>query len=75
MLVESNLVEGKQNLVFGEADKLEWGKSTTNGQQNELKHVGKQRQPQNQWPHRAFQHIKKATTRELWKEPNIGADQ
>jgi len=28
-MVESNLVEGKQKLVFGEADKLEWGKSIT----------------------------------------------
>ena len=29
MMIESNLVEGKQKLVFGEADKLEWGKSIT----------------------------------------------
>jgi len=29
MMLESNLVEGKQKLIFGEADKLEWGKSIT----------------------------------------------
>tara|TARA_B100000674_G_C37891876_1_gene939403 strand:- start:371 stop:1459 length:1089 start_codon:yes stop_codon:yes gene_type:complete len=29
MMIESNLVEDKQKLVFGEADKLEWGKSIT----------------------------------------------
>lgn len=29
MMIESNLVEGKQKLVFGEAEKLEWGKSIT----------------------------------------------
>ena len=28
-MVESNMIEGKQTLVFGEADKLEWGKSIT----------------------------------------------
>jgi len=28
-MVESNLMEGKQILKFGEADKLEWGKSIT----------------------------------------------
>ena len=28
-MVESNMVEGKQKLVFGEAEKLEWGKSIT----------------------------------------------
>ena len=29
MMIESNLVEGKQKLIFGEADNLEWGKSIT----------------------------------------------
>jgi len=29
MMLESNLVEGKQKLIYGEADKLEWGKSIT----------------------------------------------
>ena len=29
MMIESNLVEGKQKLVFGKADELEWGKSIT----------------------------------------------
>tara|TARA_X000000368_G_scaffold414928_1_gene405705 strand:+ start:927 stop:2027 length:1101 start_codon:yes stop_codon:yes gene_type:complete len=29
MMLESNLVKGKQKLIFGEADKLEWGKSIT----------------------------------------------
>ena len=30
-MIESNLLEGKQKLVFGEADNLEWGKSITDG--------------------------------------------
>ena len=29
MMLESNLKEGKQKLIFGEKDKLEWGKSIT----------------------------------------------
>ena len=28
-MIESNLKEGKQKLVLGEADKLEWGVSVT----------------------------------------------
>tara|TARA_B100000795_G_scaffold77568_2_gene55356 strand:- start:23 stop:1132 length:1110 start_codon:yes stop_codon:yes gene_type:complete len=31
LMVESNLVEGNQKLVFGESEKLEWGKSITDG--------------------------------------------
>jgi len=29
MMLESNLIEGKQKLIFGEKDNLEWGKSIT----------------------------------------------
>ena len=29
LMIESNLEEGKQKLVFGEKHKLEWGKSIT----------------------------------------------
>ena len=28
-MIESNLVEGNQKLVFGEKNKLDWGKSIT----------------------------------------------
>ena len=29
MMIESNLIEGKQKLIFGESEKLEYGKSIT----------------------------------------------